>query len=180
MATLTEKEFWKIIAAFNWDESNDDLNNDKAVMEPAIALLAQRSVEDIYEFCELMARFLYQLDTREHARYGYLGEADPDNGNDYISADDFLYLRCVVLVNGSEYYHKVVADPTQMPRDLEFESLLYLPALAYKRKTGEELDHSTQINFESFSNKSGWAPTKNTTPGIFTDESTPPGNRRPS
>jgi hypothetical protein len=110
----------------------------------------------------------------------YEGEADPDDGDDYISADDFLYRRCVVVANGRELYDEALRDPSQMPQDLDFEALIYLPGRAYEQKTGAEYDHATRVSFESFSNKDGWKPGPRTTPGKFTGPDIPPGNRRPT
>jgi hypothetical protein len=48
-----------------------------------------------------------------------------------------------------------------MPKDIEFESLLYVASKAYERKTGlddnGDLD-MTDVSFETFSNEDGWAP----------------------
>lgn len=172
---MTESEFWDLIESFDWDELGDD----EAVVEPAVEKLAAGTVDNINAFTEHLHRFLYTLDTREHARYAYLGEADPDNGDDYISADDFLYTRCVVVANGREYYAEVLNDPSQMPREMEFEHLLYVAPDAYERKTGDDYDYASGWDFESFSNKEGWAPNENTRPGTMTGENVPPGNRRP-
>jgi hypothetical protein len=63
---------------------------------------------------------------------------------------------------------------------MEFESLLYLPTMAHEKKTGEELDGTTPVSYESFSNTEGWKPTARTRPGKFTGQHIPPGNRRPT
>ncbi|MDO4761054.1 MAG: DUF4240 domain-containing protein [Corynebacterium sp.] len=173
---MTETEFWELIDSFDWEHSGDD----EAVVAPAVETLAGKTIDEINAFTDHLSRLLFNLDTREHARYAYLGEADPDNGEDYISADDFLYTRCVVVANGEKYYKKVLANPQHMPQDLEFEHLLYVAADAYERKTGEDYDYyCTQWDRESFSNVEGWAPNTNTTPGSATGKHVPPGNRRP-
>lgn len=168
--------FWQLIARLDWTQEGDD----DAVIAPVVEALSQGPVADIEQFEETLAEYLYALDTREHARYGFLGEADPDDGESYISADFFLYLRCVVVANGKKFYDKVLADPTQMPRDLEFESLLAISHEAYSAKTGEELAYDTRLSYESYSNEAGWASTADTTSGTFTSEAVPPGNRRPA
>lgn len=173
---MNDDDFWNIIALFDWEQSDD---ND-AVLEPAIDALASRGIDDIYAFHNLMAEKLHALDTREHCRACYAGELDPDDGDDYISADDFLYQRCVVVANGRKLFEAALRDPMEMPQNLEFESLLYLPGQAYDRKTGEEYDHAAPVSYESFENKLGWAPTPTTKPGKFTGPSIPPGNRRPT
>jgi hypothetical protein len=175
MATMSEAAFWKIIALFNWKKTG----NDDEVMAPAVAALAKLTVADIETFADIMAEKLYALDTREHARHAEEG-ADPDDGDTYISADSFLYSRCVVVANGRELFEKVLADPTEMPKDMEFESLLSLAGAAYEQKTGEEWDHESPVSFESFSNAEGWKPTADTKPGKFTGENVPPLNRRPT
>ena len=172
---MSEDAFWKIIALFDWKKTGDD---DK-VMAPAAAALAKMSEADITKFADILAEKLYALDTREHARHAE-EDADPDDGDTYISADGFLYSRCVVVANGREFFDKVLADPTEMPKDMEFESLLYLAGTAYEQKTGEEFDHVSPLSFESFSNVEAWKPTAQTRPGRFTGENVSPGNRRPS
>jgi hypothetical protein len=176
MAAMSEGVFWKIISLFDWGQSGDD----DEVMAPAVAALETMSEADITTFADIMAAKLHALDTREHARHAYEGQADPDDGDTYISPDDFLYLRCVVVANGRAFFEEVLADPAAMPKDLEFESLLYLARDAYEKKTGDELDHQSPVSFESFSNAAGWAPTARTRPGRYTGENMPPSNRRPT
>lgn len=107
---------------------------------------------------------------------------DPDDGDAYISADSFLYERCVVVANGRELYEQVLADPMAFPQDLEFESLLYVAVTAYERLTGEDVRDvlEDEPSYETFSNAEGWAPTEATRPGVFTGEHVPPLNRRPT
>ncbi len=173
---LDEQQFWKIIQLLDWDEQGDD----DAVMAPALAALAEMDELDICEFDSLLCEKLHALDTRAHCRACYAGELDPDDGDDYISADDFLYARCVVVANGFEFYSKVLADPTQMPQDMEFEALLSLAAEAYEQKTGQSYDFVPAISCESFQNEEGWAASEETKPGEFTSNNVPPGNRRPT
>ena len=118
----------------------------------------------IFEFEDVLAKKLHALDTREHCRACYEGELDPDDGDDYVSADGFLYARCVVVANGREFYASVLADPVKMPQAMEFESLLSLPAAAFERKTGKEYEHIPRVSYESFQNSAGWAPTAATRP----------------
>jgi hypothetical protein len=173
---MNESTFWQIIALFDWDQLGDD----DAVMEPACEALAALDEEAIYKFDDILHEKLHAIDTREHCRACYAGELDPDNGDDYISADDFLYCRCVVVANGRDFYESVLADPTNMPQGGEFESLLALPGMAYERKTGNEYDHLSPVSYESFENTAGWQPLPATRPGKFTGENIPPGNRCPT
>lgn len=173
---MDEDTFWAIIEDFKWIETG----NDHAVLEPSCAALAQLDEDAIFKFHDLLSEKLHSLDTREHCRACYRGQLDPDDGDDYISPDDFLYARCVVVANGRGVYEQVLAEPSRMPRDMEFESLLYLPNSAYERKTGLEYAHYPPVSYESFQNTTGWAPTSRTRPGKYTSDSMPPGNRRPS
>ena len=176
MPRISEDDFWEIIALLDWDNAGDD----DAVLKPAVDALARRTEDDIHGFDDLLAEKLFAIDTREHARHMYEGQLDVDNGDDYISADDFLYGRCVVVANGRALYEAVLADPREMPKEMEFESLLYLAGAAFEQKTGREWDHLSPVSWESFQNAAGWAPTDKTRPGRFTGEGVPPGNRRPT
>jgi hypothetical protein len=173
---MTEKAFWRIIARFDWKKSGDD----KAVLGPACSALAKLPVEAIVAFDDMLSEKLHALDTRAHCEACYAGQQDPDNGDDYISADDFLYSRCVVVANGRGLYESVLETPAEMPQEMEFESLLYLAANAFEEKTGDSYEHVTPVDHESFQNEAGWAATSSTKPGRFTGAGVPPGNRRPT
>lgn len=173
---MNERVFWRIISLLNWDKTGDD----DAVTKPAIDALAAMDCDAIFKFDDILAEKLYALDTRAHCKACYAGELDPDNGDDYISADDFLYSRCVVVANGEPFYQSVVKEPSRMPQGLEFESLLSLPREAFERKTGEEYEHVSPVSYETFQNAAGWQPTSATRPGKFTGPDIPPGNRRPT
>ncbi len=172
---MTNESFWCIVALLDFRESDDD-----AIIAPAITALARMDEDEICAFDDTLATKLFALDTREHARHKYAGEIDVDNGDDYISADDFLYGRCAVVAKGRAFYEKVLADPRAMPTEDDFESLLYLATQAFEKKTGREFDHASPLSYESFSNVAGWKPLPETRPGIFTGAGVPPGNRRPT
>lgn len=173
---MSEALFWDLIGRFAWKKTGDD----RAVLEPCVTALSKMSIEDIHAFDDLLAEKLYALDTRAVCRGVYRGSLDPDNGDDYVSADDFLYSRCVIVANGKKMFDRVLAHPEKAPQDLEFESLLYLASEAFTKKTGKEYDHAPPLSWESFSNKAGWAPTGATKQGKYTGRKMPPGNRRPS
>jgi hypothetical protein len=173
---MTEKEFWDLIATFDWDKTGDD----DAVLRPAVAALARMSVDEIHAFDDMLAEKLFALDTREICRGTYRGEIDPDDGEQYVSADAFLYARCVIVANGDEFFASALKEPMNVPQNMEFEALLYVALQAYEEKTGEEYEHVTPLSWESFSNRNGWKPTDRTKPGTFTGSDIPPGNRRPA
>jgi predicted DNA-binding WGR domain protein len=142
---MSEDVFWRIIGLFDWKKTGDD----DAVVERAVAALAEMSEADIRRFEDLLAEKLYALDTEGHARGAGL-----DLGS--LSVDLFLYVRCVVIANGRELYEHVLANPDEMPEDLDFEPILSVAGAAYERKTGRELDHITPVSYETFRNSAGW------------------------
>ncbi|MCL2309572.1 MAG: DUF4240 domain-containing protein [Proteobacteria bacterium] len=150
--TMSEDVFWRLIALFNWKKTGDD----DAVIEPAIKALAQMSEEGIQEFEDLLAEKLYALDTEAHAKE--IGDNAFLPGK-YFSPDWFLYVRCCVVANGREFYEKVLAQPAKMPKDMEFEAILYLASSAFERKTGRGFDRSSPVSYETFSNAAGWPET---------------------
>ncbi len=176
--SMSEETFWGILERLDWRKTGDD----EAVLEPAVIALSALSEADVTKFEDFLAEKLFALDTREHARFLYLGQVDPDDGDQYISPDQFLYQRCAVVANGRACFESALKKPTEMTafQDIEFESLLSLGQAAYLRKTGKELDHVTPLSCESFSNKAGWRPTPRTKPGRFTGTGVPLGNRRPT
>lgn len=175
MSGMNEEQFWKIVSRLNWK-----LDDDEEIAAPAVKALARLDEEAIHGFEELLAQKLFALDTRAHARAMYEGQVDVDDGDQYLSADDFLYRRCFVVAKGRDLYQRVLAQPDQAPSEGDFEALLSLASDAFEEKTGDELEPETSVSYESFSNKAGWAATENTRSGQFTSGDVPPGNRRPS
>ena len=153
---LTEKEFWKIIACFDWSDSE----NDESVIEKAIQVLSEKPVRFIYEFQDILSEKLFALDTLAHAEN--TGENAWQGKNADFSADEFLYARCCVVANGENFYKKVLHQPDLMPKDLTFESLLTLAHKAYMTKTGKQFRYVPTHNIETFSNSNGWISPKNT------------------
>jgi hypothetical protein len=147
---MSEEVFWSIIDLLDWSHEG----NDELVLEPAIEALALKSKTEIRAFEERLAFLLYQLDTKAHA--SNIGEASYDPASDYISADEFLYARCVAVANGRAFYEAALNDPRAMPKDMEFESLLEVASAAYELKTGDDFEHATGCSYESFSNPVGW------------------------
>ena len=148
---MDEDAFWALIGRLDWNRQGDD----EAVVEPVVADLARRTPAEVEAFDELLARQLFALDTRAHARACgapvWLGEPDD------VDADEFLYARCAVVANGREAYRLVLADPALMPTDLEFEAVLYIGSQALGRILGSEYpDIDTATSWETFSNRDGW------------------------
>ncbi|HEV8545692.1 MAG TPA: DUF4240 domain-containing protein [Candidatus Limnocylindrales bacterium] len=152
---MDETTFWDLIAKLDWSREGDDEN----VVEPVVTALAALPDSAIAAFQNNLASKLYALDGRAWARKSGSGIwwGEPDK----LSVDGFLYARLAVVANGRAFYQSVLGDPTAMPKDVEFESLLYVASKAYERKTGLDDDGGldmTDVSFETFSNEDGWAP----------------------
>jgi len=146
---IDEDIFWSIIAQLDWRHAGDD----ERVLAPAVAALTSRSTRDIRQWEERLAYLLFEIDTRAHA----IAFCNDERANlDDMSADAFLYARCAVVANGRRLYQAVRRDPTQMPRDVEFEALLSIASRAFELKTGEDLDYATGCSYETFANVAGW------------------------
>jgi Protein of unknown function (DUF4240) len=140
---LSDTQFWQIIDLLDWQESGDN----EAVVAPLITHLASLPVSFIYQFSDKLSEKLFHLDTRLHAASFSLP----------FSVDDFLYSRCAVVANGKKVFDDVLADPSKMPTDIDFEPLLYVASDAYTLKTGKNFEYVADFPIETRSNKKSWA-----------------------
>lgn len=147
---MDENEFWDIVGMLNWDETGDD----DAVVEPVVNYLSNQSDEDIFQFDELLAQKLHALDTKAHAKE--IGEGAYINDDQYFSVDSFLYSRCVVVANGKELFEHALNNPSEFPKDMEFEAILYVAQDAYERKNGKKWNYVSPTSYETFKNVGGW------------------------
>ena len=95
--------FWKTIDLCNWKK----IGHDEKVLKPVVKYLSKQEDHVIFEFDDLMAELLYDLDTRKLAEQ--CKKVDP-----LMSDDSFLYSRCVALVNGPAYYEKVKKEKSKI------------------------------------------------------------------
>lgn len=143
---FSDADFWQIIDLFDWSKEESD-----EIMAPAIKELAAMPVVNIYLFADKLSEKLYQLDTRLH------GDAYLKNeGDDYLSVDDFLYIRCAVVAEGKAYFDKILENPSEFPAHLSFEPILNLPDQAYELKTGRTFEYFPTVSYETYSNKKAW------------------------
>ena len=148
---MEDAAFWSLIDKLDWKHEGDD---DK-VIRPVVNALAAMPETEIDSFQDILAQKLYALDGRAWAREsGDVWWGEPNS----LSVDGFLYSRCVVVANGRAFYEGVMSDPRQMPKDIEFESLLYVARAAVKRKTGrgDAEPEEPNVSYETFSNREGW------------------------
>jgi Protein of unknown function (DUF4240) len=143
---FTEIQFWKLINALDWSQSDR-----YKVIEPAVRQLAAMPIVNCYLFADKLAEKLYQLDTRAHGDAYLANEAD-----DYLSVDDFLYVRCSIVAEGLEYYETILKNPAELTENNSFEALLSIADDAYKQKTGKDFDYHATYNYETYSNKKAW------------------------
>ncbi|HYG38959.1 MAG TPA: DUF4240 domain-containing protein [Cytophagales bacterium] len=148
---MNEEVFWEIIGSFNWKKTGDD----DAVLRPALKKLVAMTVDDIKQFAEILAEKLYELDGLAHA--SNIGPDSYKGEDQFFSVDYFLYVRCCVIANGKDYYYHVLNTPTDMPKEIDFEALLYLAGDAYNKKLKTEGEFiNTKLSFETFSNAEKW------------------------
>lgn len=146
---LPDNEFWEVIEKINWEKEDDDER-----MQPAIKFLTKKKVSEIKQFQENLTYKLYQLDTKEHAKN--IGEDAYKNDNSYFSVDYFLYVRCCVVANGKDYFKDVLENPKEMPKNLDFEPLLYIAEEAYELRMNKDFDYDTGCDYETYSNYKAW------------------------
>jgi hypothetical protein len=149
---MDDSTFWDLIGRLDWSAEGDD----ERVVAPLVKALSNLPDRDIAGFADQLARRLYALDG-----LAWAAESGPTiwSGDvDSLSVDGVLYARLAVVANGQALYDAVLADPSKMPKDTEFESLLYVASTAYERKTGLDDDGSldSAVSFETFSNAEGW------------------------
>lgn len=141
-------DFFHLTDAYlDWEKKGDDL----AVIEPLIALLATWGDGLIFTFHDMMSELLYSLDTKKIA-------SDIYKGNNF-SADEFLYIRCVALINSKRFYNDIFSGRKKLKRNLTFEAILCVPAFAWARlhgKNADEYSHTTKYCYETMSNIEQW------------------------
>ena len=148
---MDEAEFWRLISVLDWARAGDD----DRVLEPLVSALAEKPPDEIQAFHEILAIKLHALDGRKWARQSGAGILWGEPAS--VSADGFLYARCVVVANGREFFERVLKEPDVMPKDMEFESLLYVAARAMQRRTGRAGQLDSEVSYETFANASGWS-----------------------
>jgi hypothetical protein len=129
---LSEEECWALINLLDWSFEDQD---EEKVVAPLVEKLQSLSIANIYQFADWLSEKLWNLDTQSHAQV-FLEQ------DDYLSVDDF--------------YEHVLHHPAEMPAEVTFEALLYLPQEAYNRKTGKDMVYIPPFNFETYGNQKGW------------------------
>ncbi|MBO0593936.1 DUF4240 domain-containing protein [Cellulophaga sp. E16_2] len=144
---MDDQSFWEVIEKIDWSRKEDEEK-----MLPAIKFLANKKVSEIKQFQENLTYKLYLLDNKENAKN--IGENSFEN--EYFSADYFLYIRCCVIANGKSMFESVIVDSKKMPKDLDFEPILYLSSSAYETKMKKDFEYESGCDYETYSNIKGW------------------------
>lgn len=148
---MNELEFWSVIAMLDWKETGDD----EAVVKLAVDYLSTRADSEIFQFEELLTQYLHGLDTQAHAKE--IGEYAYVNEDVHFSVDLFLYARCVVVANGKELFDRVLKNPAQFPKDIEFEAILYIAQNAFELKhDNKDWEYFSSLSYETYANSNGW------------------------
>ena len=132
--------FWNTMKLCGWTHEGDD----SKVLKPVIQALSWQEDGRIFLFHDLMAELLQGLNTKQLA--AQCEKAEPLMGD-----DSFLYSRCVALINGPKYYQKAKEGKAKEIWNMEFESLLYVPARAWALKhqrPEEEYPHIPPFDYE--------------------------------
>lgn len=151
---MAEDDFWDLIDLLNWDEEG----NDEAVIAPVVLHLCDLPETEIRAFQETLAEKLWLLDgerfAREIGRDAYQG---PDKA---FSPEWFLAARCCAVANGQDFFEDILLNPENMPKDLGFLALATVAEKAYRRKTGNNLNHQTRHSMETGTNLRNWSSAK--------------------
>mgnify|MGYP002397618692 CR=1 FL=1 len=79
-----------------------------------------------------------------------------NEGDDYLSVDDFLFVRCAVVAEGKAYFENILQNPSEFPSEISFEPILNLADQAYELKTGRTFEYFPPVSYETYSNKKAW------------------------
>lgn len=141
---MKEEEFWPLMEKIDWGEKRPEKDLDTLLKK-----LASFPINKIHQFSERLAFLLHQLDGPAYFE-------NLKNSPAGVSADTFLYARCLVVAKGKNFFYQVLNHPKAMPIDDDFEALLYIAKDAYELKTGEEYNYIPSIIYESFFNRELW------------------------
>ena len=119
--------FWEVMDLCDWSYEEDD---DK-VLAPVVDFLSDKDDDYIFSFDDALYNLLHELYTEKIIE-------QYKKKSEYVSDDDFLYTRCVALINGKEFYENIKNGISDLPCNLEFESLLYVAQNAWAKKHNTE------------------------------------------
>ncbi len=146
---VTIDEFWKLLETIDSTALDSGEGDADDALAPLIDAISKLKVTEIESFEEHLARVLFTLD----------GKAYADNCGK--SDDGFLYARCFVVGMGKQFYERVVANPSDMPKssDQWLEPLLSVASQGWAKVTGnyeEDWDHKSTVSYQTGSNSDQW------------------------
>ncbi len=143
---FTEEQFWHLVELFDWKQKKRE-----DIILPAVTSLSKMPVSATYLFEDFLSEKLFNLDTKAHADAYMAQQTDG-----YFSVDDFLYVRCAAVAEGSTYYENVLKNPSELSANIDFEHILSMASEAYKLKTGRDFVYTPLFNYETKSNLEKW------------------------
>ncbi|KAF2338827.1 DUF4240 domain-containing protein [Flavobacterium ginsenosidimutans] len=135
---MDETEFWKIIDYSIANSKNDNLEQEKRIVEK----LSAYSPEHIIEFEIILRQLIIQADDFKIMAAQKIIEG-------YVSDDSYLYFRCWLIGKGEKIYNGTIKNPDFLSESISpddefnFEGLLYVSTEAYKIKTGKIKEDAT-------------------------------------
>lgn len=140
---MNDDRFWALLGP-----GDDWFEDPEGAADACVERLAACTAKQILLFEKTLTYRLFQLDTKAHA--------ETFAGRGYLSPDAFLYARCGVVASGSSTFERVLANPSEFPRELDLEELLDVARRAYEAVTGEDLEPTWELSYETGSNVVGW------------------------
>lgn len=140
---MNENLFWEILDLLDFQKEEA-----KEIIRPCINRLMDYEAEEIFHFEEILSEKLYSLDGRMFA--DHISELKK-----YFSADSFLYFRCGALVEGKDFYYRLLKNPSCFSEVNPFEPVLSIAERAYRFRFGSSLP-LTKISYETYSNQKLW------------------------
>ena len=130
---MDTKQFWTMVEEAK-QNSREDGEEQVALIQVE---LQKMSDEDIASFNRILYNMLERAYTNDLWAAAYI-----INGG--ASDDGFEYFRCWLIAQGKAVFAEALNDPQSLVAvavadESELESLLYVAALAYEEKTGNEL-----------------------------------------
>lgn len=154
---MTTDEFWTLTSRINQTALTS--GDEYEAVAPLVHALSALPEEQIQSYEEILCHLLYEIDGEQFADCA--GEAGE-------SGDGFLYCRCYVVARGRDFYERVLADPSRIPKTLEewCEPLLSVTAEAWAAAKGrdpEEWDYTAQVSYETGSHAALWSSSQQST-----------------
>lgn len=146
---MNESDFWKII-----DLATEKAPEPDKIIDFLVIELMRFSESELMDFEKILTEKLLQLDNQHLAHKIY--------GDEPISADDFLYVRCWAIIQRQSFYLNFLKLSENEVIKVNYktcEGLLYAVKTAFEQKYPDKEympDAKMMLRRETFSNSAGW------------------------